>query len=228
MIRAEENFIEKAFEALIERGVASPSMLTTSTVTDGDIDAFEQRFDVRLPSLFRTYLKAYCYDFSVICAPVPLDDRGHDLPGSEKGLCWIELISLPAKEPLGNLYALMESFRRISTNKGLMNQRFEKIKNFVPIGDWDGPLCMNLNQIDVQQEQINTWQICRFEETVFDWKGAGYIDAKGNVTGERMFPDFRTLLEIFFYGKYDKAYEQQLRTYGEEMPDYSYYIQRRS
>lgn len=227
MIQSEENFIEKAFEALIKRGVARPSMLLPSTVTDRDINAFERQFGVRLPQLFRTYLQAYCYDFSVICAPMPLDGLAHDEPASEKGLCWIELVSLPVEEPLKNLYALMESFRRISTDRELVNMRLNSVQNFVPIGECDGPLCLDLTQENVQADQRGTWQICRFDETVFDWKGAGYIDRSGVVTGEKRFPDFKTLLEIYFYGKYDKAYEQQLRAYGEELPDYSYYIQRR-
>lgn len=231
MIQAEENFedifVKKAFESLIKRGVAHPSMLFPSTVTDRDLNTFERQFDVRLPSLFRSYLKAYCYDFSVICAPMPLDDLAHEEPASEKGLCWIELVSLPVEEPLKNLYALMESFRRISTDRELVNLRLDRVRNFVPIGEWDGPLCLDLNQADVQTDQRETWQICRFDETVFDWKEAGYIDRSGAVTGEKRFPDFKTLLEIYFYGKYDKAYEQQLRAYGEELPDYRYYIQRR-
>ena len=70
MTRAdEERFVRGAFRALVERGVAKEQMLTPSTVTDLDIDKFEKAFDIRIPSLFRTYLKAYCYDFSVICAP---------------------------------------------------------------------------------------------------------------------------------------------------------------
>ena len=61
MIQAEENFedifVKKAFESLIKRGVAHPSMLFPSTVTDRDLNAFERQFDVRLPSLFRSYLR---------------------------------------------------------------------------------------------------------------------------------------------------------------------------
>ena len=161
MIQAEENFedifVKKAFESLIKRGVAHPSMLFPSTVTDRDLNAFERQFDVRLPSLFRSYLKAYCYDFSVICAPMPLDDLAHEEPASEKGLCWIELVSLPVEEPLKNLYALMESFRRISTDRELVNLRLDRVRNFVPIGEWDGPLCLDLNQADVQTDQQETW-----------------------------------------------------------------------
>ena len=102
----EEKFIAGAFEALIDRGVAKKTMLSPSTVTDADINKFEKKFGIELPSIFRTYLKAYCYEFTVICAPVPVDGIENDRPGSEKGLWWIELLSLPKEEPLRNLYAL--------------------------------------------------------------------------------------------------------------------------
>lgn len=227
MIRTEEKIVEKAFQKLIQRGAASASMLAPSTVTDGDLDEFEKQFDIRLPALFRAYLKAYCYDFSVVCAPVPLDGVEHTEPESEKGLCWIELVSLPHKEPLKNLYAGMESFRRICTDKNLVNLKLDRVKNFVPIGGWDGPLCIDLSQTNIHEDDPTTWQICRFDETVFDWEDAGYIDGRGVVTGERKFPDFKTLLEIYFCGKYDKVYERQLKMSGEEMPDYSFYIQKR-
>lgn len=227
MIQTEEKFIEKAFQALIRRGAASESMLVPSSVTDGELDEFEKIFDIRLPALFRAYLKAYCYDFTVMCAPVPLDGVEHSGPESEKGLCWMELVSLPQEEPLKNLYAGMESFRRICTDRNLVNLKLDRVKNFVPIGEWDGPLCIDLNQTDIHEDDPATWQICRFDETVFDWEHAGYIDGKGRVTGERKFPDFKTLLEIYFCGKYDKVYERQLRASGEEMPDYSFYIPKR-
>lgn len=224
MIRTEEKIVEKAFQKLIQRGAASASMLAPSTVTDGDLDEFEKQFDIRLPALFRAYLKAYCYDFSVVCAPVPLDGVEHNEPESEKGLCWIELVSLPHKEPLKNLYAGMESFRRICTDRNLVNLKLDRVKNFVPIGEWNGPLCIDLSQTSIREDDPDTWQICRFDETVFDWKRAGYIDNRGVVTGEKKFPDFKTLLDIYFNGKYDKMYERQLKVCGEEMPDYSFYI----
>ena len=99
----EEQFVKGAFQALIDRGVASNSMLTPSTVTDADIDRFEQTFGVKLPSIFRSYLKAYCYDFTVICAPIPVDGMEYDELGSEKGLRWLELLSLPKQDPLKHL-----------------------------------------------------------------------------------------------------------------------------
>lgn len=226
MISTDEEFVKNAFQSLIERGVASEDMLTPSTVTDDELDEFEKKFDIRLPSLFREYLKAYCYDFSVISAPVPLDGIGHDRAEDEKGLCWLELLNLPHENPLGNLYASMESFRKICTDKNLVNVELTQVKNFVPIGEWGGPLCIDLNQMDARADNPATWQICRFDETVFDWKRAGYIDDRGVVTGERLLPDFKTLLEIYFCGKYDKDYEEQLKASGEEMPDYGFYIQK--
>ena len=227
MTRAdEERFVKGAFRALIERGAATEQMLTPSTVADQDIDKFERTFDIRVPSLFRTYLKAYCYDFSVICAPVPVDGMVHCEWGSEKGLWWMELVSLPKEDPLKNLYAFMESFRSICTDSDLVNLGLDKVKNFIPIGEWDGLLCMDVSQTDVQADNPRTWQLSRFEQTAFDWEKAGYIDEGGVVTGKRTIPDFKTLLEIYFYGKYDREYERQLRECGEEMPDYSYYIQK--
>lgn len=100
MVQTQKQIVEKAFRKLIRRGVVSESMLTPSTVTDQDVDEFERTFDVRLPDLFRAFLKAYSYDFTIMCAPVPLDGMEHSEPESEKGLCWIELISLPRQEPL--------------------------------------------------------------------------------------------------------------------------------
>lgn len=227
MTRAEEEkFVKGAFAALVERGVAAEGMFTPSTVTDADIDKFEKTFDIRLPSVFRTYLKTYCYDFSVMCAPVPVDGMQHCGPESEKGLWWIELVSFPKEDPLKNLYAFMESFRSICTDIDLVNLALDKVRNFVPIGEWDGLLCMDVRQTDVRGDCPETWQLSRFEQTVFDWKKAGYIDKKGVVTGERIIPDFETLLEIYFYGKYDGEYENQLAARGEEMPDYSFYIQK--
>ena len=225
MTRAEEEqFVKGAFQALIDRGVASKSMLTPSTVTDADIDRFEQTFGVKLPSIFRSYLKAYCYDFTVICAPIPVDGMEYDELGSEKGLWWFELLSLPKEDPLKNLYGLMESFRSVTTHKDLVNMKLNQIKQFVPIGEWDGPFCIDISQSEIDADKPDTWQLCQFDQTAFDWETAGYIDDQGVVKGEKIMPDFKTLLELYFYGKYDREYEQQLRERGDEMPDYDYYI----
>lgn len=217
MTKEEElRFVREAFEALVNRGVADRSMFTPSTVTDRELDAFEKRFDVKLPSLFRTYLSAYCYDFSVICAPIPVDGLENVQENCEKGLWWIELLSLPREEPLRNLYGFMESFRAVCTNKDLVNLSLESIKNLIPIGEWNGMLCMDLSD----------GSLCSFEQVVFDWNGAGYLDEKGIAHGIKRLPDFKTLLELYFYGKYDKEYERQLEKNNEDKPDYTIYIQK--
>lgn len=217
MTREEElRFVNGAFEALVRRGVAKPHMFVPSAVTDWEIDAFEKKFDINLPTLFRTFLCAYCYEFSVICAPIPLDGIEFAGKNCEKGLWWIELLSLPRENPLKNLYGLMESFREVCTNKDLVGLDLESIKGLVPIGEWDGMLCIDLSDGTIRS----------FAQTEFDWKKAGYLDGKGIAHGIKRMTDFQELLEVYFYGTYDAEYEEQIAKIEEERPDYSAYIQR--
>lgn len=217
MTKEEElQFVRGAFEALVRRSVADEDMYVPSPVTDADIDAFEKCFDVKLPSMFRTYLMTYCYDFSVICAPIPVDGVENSEENCEKALWWIELLSLPKEEPLKNLYGLMESFRAVCTDRELVGLSLESIKGLIPVGEWNGTLCIDLSD----------GSLCSFEQVVFDWKGAGYLDAHGIAHGTKRLPSFQTLLELYFYGKYDEAYERQLEKNHEGKPDYTVYIQK--
>lgn len=217
MTKEEElRFVNGAFEALVRRGVAKENMFAPSTVTDGELDAFEKQFDVKLPSLFRTFLSAFCYDFSVICAPIPVDGLENAPQNCEKGLWWIELIALPKENPLKNLYGSMESFREVCTNKDLVGLELESIRRLVPIGEWDGTLCIDLTD----------GTLCSFDQTEFDWKKAGYLDEKNIAHGVKRMADFKELLELYFYGKYDAEYEKQLAENKEGKPDYAAYIQR--
>ena len=217
MTKEEElRFVNDAFEALVRRGVAEQNMFVLSTVTEEQIDAFEEQFDVKLPSLFRAYLLAYCYDFSVICAPIPVDGLEHVQKNCEKGLWWIELLALPKENPLKNLYGLMESFREVCTNKELVGLDIESIRSLVPIGEWDGTLCIDLSDGTLRS----------FDQTEFDWKKAGYLDENGIAHGVKRMADFKELLELYFYGKYDAEYEKQIAENNEEKPDYAAYIQR--
>ncbi len=209
-------FVSGAFKALVRRGVAESDLFTPSTVTDRDIDVFEERFGIRLPAIFRAYLLSYCYDFSVICAPIPVDGLENVQENCEKGLWWIELIALPKENPLKNLYGLMESFREVCTNKELVGLDLESIHNLVPIGEWDGTLCIDLSN----------GALCSFDQREFDWKKAGYLDENGIAHGIKRMADFHELLELYFYGKYDAEYEKQIAENSEERPDYAAYIQR--
>lgn len=217
MTKEEElRFVSRAFEALVQRGVADRGMFVPSAVTDREIDAFEERFDVKLPSLFRAFLSSYCYDFSVICAPIPVDGLEHIEKNCEKGLWWIELIALPKENTLKNLYGLMESFREVCTNKNLVGLDLESVKRLVPIGEWDGTLCIDLSDGTLRS----------FDQTEFDWEKAGYLDEKGIAHGIKRMADFKQLLELYFYGKYDEEYEKQIAENDGEKPDYTAYIQR--
>lgn len=208
----QQNFVKGAFRALVERGVADSDMFVPSPVTEDELDTFEKKFDVKLPSLFRIFLSTYCYDFSVICAPIPVDEQEN----GEKWLWWIELLSLPKEEPLRNLYGLMESFREVCTNRELVGLMLDNVKNLLPIGEWDGTLCIDLT----------SGALCSFKEDEFDWKQAGYLDENGIAHGIRRMEDFKTLVEVYFYGKYDRDYERQIAKNNEEKPDYAAYIHR--
>lgn len=210
----EERFVADAFAALVRRGVAKQNMFAPSAVTNQEIDAFEKRFAVKLPSLFRTYLSAYCYDFSVICAPIPVDGLENVRENCEKGLWWIELLALPKENPLKNLYGLMESFREVCTNQDLVGLDLESIRALVPIGEWDGTLCIDLSDGTLRS----------FGQTEFDWKSAGYLDENGIAHGVRRMSGFQELLELYFYGKYDAEYEKQIAESQEEQPDYAAYM----
>jgi len=217
MTKEEElRFANGAFEALVRRGVAAKDMFAPSAVTDREIDAFEERFDVKLPSLFRAFLSTCCYDFSVICAPIPVDGLENAEENCEKGLWWIELIALPKENPLKDLYGFMESFREVCTNKDLVGLDLESIRSLVPIGEWDGTLCIDLAD----------GTLCSFDQTEFDWKKAGYLDEDGIAHGVKRMSGFQELLEVYFYGKYDAEYERQIAENKEEKPDYTAYIQR--
>lgn len=48
-----------------------------------------------------------------------------------------------------------------------------------------------------------------------------YVDSEGNITGDKIFPSFKTFIDIYFYGVFDKIYEKQLKEDNEELPDKS-------
>ncbi len=110
----------------------------------------------------------------------------------------------------------MESFREVCTNEELIGLDLRSVSKLVPIGDWDGMLCIDLSD----------GTLCSFGQTEFDWEQAGYLDKNKIAHGIRRMGSFQELLELYFYGKYDMEYEKQIVRNHEEKPDYSAYIQR--
>ena len=219
-------FVRGAFQALIDRGVAKPEDFSPSMVSDVDIRAFEKKYDVILPSLMKAYLQAYCYNFSWIRSPVPCDIEPFTIQSNEyeMHLLWLELLSVPMENPLEDLAKRLEGFREIATDEYLSGMTQESIAHLLPIGDWyagAGALCIDLrvNEEDVDIRDRKTWSLHFFDHEEFDWQKC-YTDDKGMASGQKVVPDFRTLLEWYFYGKFDKAYEED----EVEKPDYASYI----
>ena len=235
----EEKYIKEAYQALIDRGVINKDMLTPSTVTDEMLDEFEKKYEVKMPSILRTYLKTYCHNITMLCTSVPVDmdetdfaymkqlESGeadlNDAPELEE--CWCGIISVPEKEPLNDFCDVIEGFRECSDYIENNVATPEKLKHFIPFADWmnAGVLCFDLNvkEEDIEINDPDTWQICWFDHEEFDWEFMEYINEQGIITGDKIFPDFKTFLDVYFYGKFDSLYEAQLAEDDEELPDKS-------
>ena len=235
----EEKYIKEAYEALINRGVINKDMLTPSTVTDEMLDEFNNKYDVRLPSIFRTYLKTYCHNISMLCTCIPADMYEEELVymnqiGSkqvdladvpELTECWCGIIPIPEKEPLKYLCDIIEGFRECGDYIENNVATTEKLKDFIPFADWmtAGVLCFDLKvkAESIKTDDSDTWQICWFDHEEFDWEFAEYVNEDGIITGDKILPDFKSFIDLYFYGKFDNVYEVQLKENGEELPDKS-------
>lgn len=205
----EEAFVKQAFQALIDRGVAKPEYFTPSPVSDEELAAFEEKYQVVLPSLLKTFLKSYCYEFYMICAPVPWDPDPDTIQSEEyeMHLLWLELLSVPMENPLGELAARIECFREMATGD-FIEMEPETVAHLLPVGDYGGagPLCIDLTLTEetIDINNMDTWSIQFFDHEEFDWKNS-YLEDSGLARGSREAPDFKTLLEWYFYGKFDRA-----------------------
>lgn len=244
----EKAFVKGAYQALIDRGVITEDMLSPSTVTDELLDAFEQEYDVKLPSLLRVYLQTYCHNIDRLYAPVPEDDlidqnedtmrqimsmeineinelSQEELPYVE--LCLCEMFPIPREDPLKVFREAIEGLRDTADCMGEDGLSAEDVKQFIPFADWmsAGPLCIDtsIDEDTVTCEDVETWQVCWFDHEELHWKekGVEYVDDEGRVVGDTRMADFRCFLRLYFYGIYDRNYEVQSEDGGEEIPDKS-------
>lgn len=227
-----EEFMKEAIAKLISRGAATEEMFSPSTVSDEDIAQFEQQFGVTMPESLKAYLQTSSFAFDRIQAPMPYDWPDAEMlrdPDFECDLMWLNLLPVPKDDPLKPLYLSMEGFRGIGED-GLNGVSVEEIKDMIPIGDWmagAGPMVLDLRrpESEADLDDEDTWSIRWFDHEEFEWDEI-YADEDGSIVGRPLFPDLRTLLEFYYCGLYDRAYEEQLDEDGEEAPDYSEYIAR--
>lgn len=240
----EQDYIKAAYQALIDRGVITADMLSPSTVTDEMLDSFEQEFEVKLPSLLRTYLKTYCHNINALFAPVPMDDISmadsdvarqiqsasvedilaldeEELPYLE--MWWCGIFPIPQDDPLKYYRDAMAGFRVIVDYPEDSELTENDIKQFIPFADWQGAgmLCIDTTKSDaaLTADEPDTWQVCWFDHEEFDWNQAEYINENGVVTGDKIVPDFQSFLRLYFFGIYDELYCRWTEEDGEEVPD---------
>ena len=111
----EKEFIEKAFQKLKERGWFPGQKLEPSAITEQETAAFEQQYQITLPSLYKTFLTSYRLprnDFNSICSII---ERDGDLSP-----LWL-MIDSPRTGILrtaGGLFPKSDSHRRLGSRMG--------------------------------------------------------------------------------------------------------------
>lgn len=182
-------FIEHAFLKLQERGWLAE--LIPSSITDTDIAAFEQEYQIKLPAIFKQYLTAY---------KLPKDNSLVGLVRDCGGNVKIETVDWhDLTDDISDLSEDLECFRNEfeewDTPPGI-----EKYRNLFPIGYMDGWYCLDLSQSDGEDCPVVFLEYGGFWE--------GYYDADGVLHGECVAPDFHTFLEWYFCGALETEYEK--------------------
>jgi hypothetical protein len=244
-------FMKGAFDALITRGVIDSSALADVSISDEEFEAFENEHEIQIPEEVRAYLRAYGHSFNMLAAAVPDDLYGHspcivdvnkqinmepeeiaELEEDDQfdlSVTWSDFIKVDKDDPLKDIGEAIEGFREFASYVKSPEIDSERIKRFLPIGDWmsAGPLCIDTSKkkenIDIDNPE--TWQIRWFDHELFDWEKEGYIGEDGDIVGDIMFPDFETFIKLYFYGAFDGAYLAQCEDWEENPEDKSTWVQ---
>ncbi|MDE7272745.1 MAG: SMI1/KNR4 family protein [Lachnospiraceae bacterium] len=215
MIRQEDkDFITQAFQRLKERGWFPEQEFEHSSITEEEIAAFEQQHQVTLPSLYKAFLTSYRLPWTEqneICAIIRRWDELSPL--------WLMLDS---PETMTQVSEWMEILQEIRDFCELPDDCF---RNLIPIGDWGagwGPLCIDLSRPEdnVDIENRDTWSLVWFDHEDFDWDEQYLDDSDGLLHGQSAAPDLKTLIEWYFCGSVEKAYEEETS----EKPTYKWYM----
>ncbi len=198
----EKEFVAGAFQRLKERGWFPGEEFEPSSISGQEIAAFEQEHQVRLPSLYKTFLRSFWLPrnrSNSICA---IRDEDGDL-------CplW-QMIDSP--KSMNEVSERMEILQEIREFCELPEDCF---RNLIPIGDWGagwGPLCIDLSRPEERVDKNNehTWSLVWFDHEEFDWDEQ-YLGEDGLLHGAEALPDFKTFLEVYFYGSLEARYEQE-------------------
>lgn len=198
----EREFVDGAFQKLKERGWFPGEEFVPSAISEQEIAAFEQEHQVKLPSLYKTFLTSLrlpCMGFNELCAI-------HDDDGELSPL-W-QMIDAPGS--MGDVSRRMEILQEIRDFCELPEDCF---RNLIPIGDWGagwGPLCIDLSR-PVEKVDANnpfTWSLVWFDHEEFEWDKV-YLGSDGLLHGREALPDLKTFLEIYFCGSLESEFERE-------------------
>ena len=210
-VQEEKEFVERAFQTLAARGWFEKTGLVPTGVTDGQIAAFEERYQLKLPSLYRAFLQSYQMDYSF-----------HDSlwgANDELNLCPISLNTMVG----GIMDGQMEEFR--SRARGCFPDSYraapEQYGKYLPVGNWDSDwLLWDLSKPleQVREGDVRTWTLVSFPHDE-EWDEACWAEG-----GFPCAPDFRTLLEWFFCGTLIPEFEEtyQIKLTHERLTDYDF------
>ena len=192
----EKEFVERAFQTLKERGWYSKTGLEPTGVTDEELDAFEEEFQIKVPSLYRAFLKSYRMDFHVWGI-----SNGPDMYTCPRPLT----LNIGMKE----LRDAIVEFRRAARGYFPYCAGPEQYGRYLPIGLWDSDwllwdLSKPEDQVIVDDPSFGaSWLLTSFaHDEAWDedyWREGGCPVA----------PDFRTLLEWFFFGSLIPEFEAE-------------------
>ena len=209
----EREFVKGAFQKLKERGWFPGQEFEPSTITEEEIAAFEQKHQVKLPSMYKTFLMSFWLpenECNEVCA-IRDDDRF---------FCplW-QMIDSP--RTMDEVSKSMETLQIIREFCQLPEDCF---RNLIPIGDWGagwGPLCIDLSRPEekTDPDDPSTWSLVWFDHEEFDWDKT-YLGDDGLLHGSKAAPDLKAYLEVYFYGSLEAEYERET----DEKPTYQWYL----
>lgn len=197
----ERNFVTNACQKLQERGWFPGEKFVPSAITEQEIIAFEQEQQVKLPSLYKAFLTS--------CQLPRNDNFLCSIIEDEEDLAplWLEIY---CPKSMNEVSKYMETLQEIRDFCDLPNDCFQ---NLIPIGDWGagwGPLCIDLSKPEevVDENDPLTWSLVWFDHEEFDWDKE-YLGEDGLLHGSEALPDFKKLLELYFYGALEDRFEQE-------------------
>lgn len=196
MPQEEKEFVEQAFQALKNRGWFSGTGLVPAQVTDEEIAAFEKDYQIKIPSLYKAFLQSYQINFHFWGIA-----NGPDLYTSPS--------PLTLNTGIEELRDSMEEFRRSAREYFSYSASPEQYGKYLPIGNWDSDwllwdLSKPEDRVIVDDPNYGTsWILVSFAHDE-QWDEAYWREGSCPAA-----PDFKTLLEWFFYGTLIPEFEEE-------------------